>query len=38
MKSPVDYTHSSAYFYITGQQGYYPITHYMKMEDVDLTN
>jgi REP element-mobilizing transposase RayT len=35
--SPVEYQHSSAMFYITGEQGVYPVTHYMKLEDIDLT-
>jgi REP element-mobilizing transposase RayT len=35
--SPVNYKHSSALFYITGQQGVYPVTHYMELEDIDLT-
>ena len=36
-ESPVDYKHSSALFYITGEQGLYAVTHYMEMEDIDLT-
>lgn len=34
--SPVNYIHSSAKFYITGEQGIYPVTSYMDMEDVYL--
>lgn len=34
---PSDYPHSSALFYITGQQGIYPVTSYTFMEDIDLT-
>jgi len=32
--SPVGYPHSSAKFYITGERGIYPVTNFMKMEDV----
>ena len=32
-ENPVDYKHSSALFYITGEQGLYAVTHYMEMED-----
>ncbi len=32
-----DYPHSSAKFYITNEQGIYPVTSYMEIEDVDLT-
>lgn len=35
--SPSDYPHSSALFYITGEQGIYPVTGYTFMEDIDLT-
>jgi hypothetical protein len=35
--NPADYIHSSAKYYITGQQGQYPVTHFMKLADVDLT-
>ena len=31
------YEHSSAFFYVTGRQGVYPVTHYGDLEDVDLT-
>ena len=33
----VDYTHSSARFYLTGEQGMYEVTSYKEMADVDLT-
>jgi len=36
-ESPVDYIHSSAKYYITGEQGIYAITNYMDLEDIDLT-
>ena len=36
-KSPVDYVHSSAGFYITGMQGIYPVTNVAELQDVDLT-
>ena len=35
--SPGEYTHSSAKFYITGEQGIYPVTNFMEMEDVEFT-
>jgi REP element-mobilizing transposase RayT len=35
--SPVDYTHSSAQFYIAGEQGVYEVKHYGELEDIDLT-
>ena len=36
-KSPVDYQHSSAKYYITGEQGIYHVTNFMELEDIDLT-
>ncbi|HMP22059.1 MAG TPA: hypothetical protein PKC39_13945 [Ferruginibacter sp.] len=30
----VEYLHSSAKFYLTGEQGIYPVTNFMEMEDV----
>jgi REP element-mobilizing transposase RayT len=36
-ESPIDYIHSSAGFYITGDQGLFPVTNYMELEDIDLT-
>jgi REP element-mobilizing transposase RayT len=36
--SPVEYLHSSAKFYITGQQGIFAVTNFMEMEDVVLAN
>ncbi len=35
--SPVEYLHSSAQYYITGEQGFYPVTNFMIMQDVNLT-
>jgi REP element-mobilizing transposase RayT len=35
--SPIAYPHSSAQFYITGEQGIYEIMNYMALEDIDLT-
>ena len=32
----IEYKHSSAKFYLTGEQGFYPITNFMEMEDVAL--
>ena len=32
----VDYPHSSARFYLTGEQGMYEVTSYAEMADVDL--
>jgi len=34
---PGQYIHSSAKFYITGEQGIYPVTSYTELEDIDLT-
>ena len=34
---PEQYIHSSAKFYITGEQSIYPVTSYMELEDIDLT-
>ena len=33
-RSPVRYLHSSAKFYLTGEQGIYPVTNVWEMEDV----
>jgi hypothetical protein len=38
VSSPVDYIHSSARFYTTGEQGIYAVTNYMLLEDIDLTH
>ena len=35
-ESPIDYQHSSATFYLTGEQGIYTITHCGELKDVDL--
>ena len=32
----IEYTHSSAKFYLTGVQGIYPVTNFMQMEEVDF--
>jgi len=37
VENPVDYPHSSAKFYLTGEQGIYSVTNYMELEDIDLT-
>ena len=34
---PEEYTHSSAKFYVTGEQGIYPVTSFMELRDIDLT-
>jgi hypothetical protein len=36
-KSPIDYVHSSAKFYLTGSQGVYEVTSYADLADIDLT-
>ena len=36
-ESPIDYPHSSAKYYHTGEQGIYEITGYQYFEDIDLT-
>ena len=35
--NPADYQHSSARFYLTGEQGVYPVLHCGELEDIDLT-
>ena len=35
---PENYVHTSAKFYITGEQGVYPVTSFMELRDIDLTN
>jgi len=35
--SPFEYAHSSTKFYLTGEQGIYPVTNILDMEDTDLT-
>ena len=35
--SPVEYKHSSAFFYATGEQGNYQVTSFMELKDVDLS-
>lgn len=32
----IEYKHSSAKFYLTGEQGVYPVTNFMEMLDIDL--
>ena len=32
-----EYTHSSAKYYQTGEQGVYIVTNYADLEDIDLT-
>lgn len=34
--SPVEYIHSSAKYYLTGEQGFYAVTHYKEIEEIDL--
>jgi hypothetical protein len=34
---PEEYRHSSAKFYITGEQGIYAVTSFMELHDIDLT-
>ena len=35
--SPIDYKHSSAKFYLTGENGEYAVTNYKELMDVDLS-
>ena len=37
VKEEVEYVHSSAKYYQTGEQGIYSITKYTELEDIDLT-
>jgi len=34
---PEPYLHSSAKFYLTGEQGIYPVIKFMEFRDIDLT-
>lgn len=36
-ETPADYLHSSAKFYLTGEQGVYRVTHCCELKDIDLT-
>lgn len=36
-KSPINYEHSSACFYINGVTGIYPVTNVAELKDIDLT-
>lgn len=36
--SPINYIHSSARYYLTGEQGFYEVVHYRFLEEVDLKN
>src|SRR5262249_11543791 len=38
VKLPEEYIQSSAKFYIIGEQGRYPVTSFMELRDIDLTN
>ena len=33
----IEYSHSSAKFYITGEQGIYPVLNYRELDDMDLS-
>jgi hypothetical protein len=37
VNNPIDYLHSSAKFYYTGEQGLYPVTHYLALNDIRLS-
>jgi hypothetical protein len=36
-ENPSEYLHSSAKYYLTGNQGIYPVTDFMELEDIDLS-
>ena len=36
--NPIEYLHSCAKFYLTGEQGVYPVTNFMEMEDINFNN
>jgi hypothetical protein len=38
VNDPADYIHSSAKYYFTGEQGMYPVTHFLQLNDIDLTD
>jgi REP element-mobilizing transposase RayT len=37
-EDPASYPHSSALFYLTGEQGLYEVFNYLALGDIDLTN
>ena len=37
VKEETAYIHSSAKYYVTGEQGVYAVTNYVELEDIDLT-
>ena len=37
VSNPIDYPHISAKFYYTGEQGIYPVIHYLELNDLDLS-
>jgi len=37
VKQPCEYVHSSAGFYLHGEQGVYPVLNVMMLKDIDLT-
>ena len=37
-KNPFEYEHSSAHFYISGEQGKYPVTNFGELDDINLTS
>ena len=36
MPDVTEYKHSSARFYLCGEQGVYPVMNYLELEDIDL--
>ena len=34
---PKEHKHTSAHFYLAGEKGYYPITSYMELKDINLS-
>jgi hypothetical protein len=37
VQQPQDYVHSSARYYLSGQQGIYEVLNYMELENIDLS-
>ncbi|CAN5404176.1 hypothetical protein BH11BAC3_BH11BAC3_07760 [soil metagenome] len=34
--NPIEYLHSSAKFYLTGEQGIYPVLNFRELDDINL--
>ncbi len=36
-ENPFEYEHSSARFYMSGEQGKYPVTNFGELDDINLS-